>query len=81
MLAVPFLAMEKKKLDENYARNDELCQKLCWPPGKTPLDERGGDARRLAWRCKFRILVSLSCGQSVSGHVVQALFASITSPK
>ena len=23
MLAVPFLAMEKKKLDENYARNDQ----------------------------------------------------------
>ena len=29
VVAVPFLAMEKKKLDENYARNDELCQKLC----------------------------------------------------
>ena len=28
VVAVPFLAMEKKELDENYARNDELCQKL-----------------------------------------------------
>ena len=28
VVAVPFLAMEKKELDKNYARNDELCQKL-----------------------------------------------------
>ena len=28
VVAVPSLAMEKKELDENYARNDELGQKL-----------------------------------------------------
>ena len=43
VVAVPFLAMGKKKLDENYARNDKLYQKLCELPGETPLDERGGE--------------------------------------
>ena len=86
VVAVPFLAVGKKKLDENYARNDELCQKLWELLGETPLDERGGEcSSSLLGVYKisdFGLTFALSlgliipCGQSVSGHVVQVLFAS-----
>ena len=41
----------KSRFDSYSVRNS--------PGGGKSANERGGDARRLAWGCKFRILVSL----------------------